>query len=410
VTTLARPSNTDEIDETVGAAPPADRWFGHGRSTAADAREAGIQATAAALEGRTAALVIVFCPVSMDLPAMLDGVRSQTGDVPLIGCTGIAQYAADGPIGPAVVVSALGGDGFQIVTSVARDVSAGQRAAGERVAASVAELNREHSLLLLICDGLAGEQHELVRGAYSVVGATVPLAGGCAADDLTYELTSQFFADADGVHVLTDAVVAAAIGSDAPMGVGVAHGWRKVGEPMLVTDSTGGTVRTLDGLPALDVFVERVGASRDALDDALAFRLFALNHPLGMSRRSGEDIRVIHGGNRDDGSITCLADVAQGTLLWTMESDPAGLIATVDAAYDEAVESLSGTPALGFLAFDCGVRFLFLGVDGTRQEVDRLVRRTGDVPLAGFYTFGEIARTHGARGLHHLTLVLVAFS
>jgi hypothetical protein len=304
----------------------------------------------------------------------------------------------------------LGGDGFQIVTSMASDVSAGQRAAGEQVAASVAELTREHSLLLLICDGLAGEQHELVRGAYSVVGAAVPLAGGCAADDLAYELTSQFFADADGVHVLTDSVVAAAIGSDAPIGIGVAHGWRKVGEPMLVTASTGGVVRTLDGLPALDVFAERTGATQDILDDAHAFRLFALNHPLGMSRRSGEDIRVIHEGNRADGSITCLADVAQGTLLWHMESDEAGLIATVDAAYDEAVESLAGEPPLGFLAFDCGVRFLFLGVDGTRQEIDGMMRRVGDVPVAGFYTFGEIARTHGARGMHHLTLVLVAFS
>ena len=56
------------------------------------------------------------------------------------------------------------------------------------------------------------------------------------------------------------------------------------------------------------------------------------------------------------------------------------------------------------------MRFLFLGVDGTRQEIDGMMRRVGDVPLAGFYTFGEIARTHGARGMHHLTLVLVAFS
>ena len=406
MTTFAASGITGSTDTT----PPAHRWFGSGRSTSSDARQAGIEATAGALNGRTAALVIVFCPAQIDLPAMLDGVRSECGDVPLIGCTGIAQYAAGGGVGPSVVVSALGGDGFQIVTSVARHVSAGQRAAGELVAASVAELTREHSLLLLICDGLAGDQHELVRGAYSVVGAAVPLAGGCAADDLKYQLTSQFYADADGVHVLSDSVVAAAIGSDAPIGIGVAHGWRKVGEPMLVTSSEGGVVHTLDGLPALDVFVERVGATQETLDDALAFRLFALNHPLGMSRRSGEDIRVIHEGNRDDGSITCLADVAQGTLLWLMESDEAGLIGSVDAAYDEAVESLSGAPALGFLSFDCGVRFLFLGVDGTRQEVEGLMRRVGDVPVAGYYTFGEIARTRGARGMHHLTLVLVAFS
>jgi hypothetical protein len=391
-------------------APDARRWFGTGRSIDTDAQVAGAQATAAALDGRRASLVVVFCPSTIDMAAMLEGVRAEAGDVPLIGCTGLAQYATAGPIEPAVVVSALGGEGFEVHTSVAMNVSAGQRAAGEQVAEAVQKLTREHQMLLLVCDGLAGEQHELVRGAYSVVGATVPLAGGCASDDLSYARTSQFFSDADGVHVLSDAVVAAAIGSDAPIGIGVAHGWRKSGEPMVVTSSEGGHVRTLDGQPALDVFLDRVGATRSIVDDDEAFRPLAMSHPLGMSRRSGEDIRVIHGGNLADGSITCLADVPQGALLWTMESDQQGLIASVDDAYDESLASLGGIPPLGFLAFDCAARNRFLGPDGLVEELDRLVGRAAGAPLAGFYTFGEVARTRGAQGMHHLTLVIVSFA
>jgi hypothetical protein len=390
-------------------APPR-RWFGTGRSADADARTAGAQATSAALGGRQGKLVVVFCSANVDLKAMLVGVRAVSGDCALIGCTGIAQYGAAGEIGPDVVVSALGGDGFEVCTSVATNVSAGQRAAGEQIAGSIQLLGSEHRIGLVLCDGLAGNQHELVRGAYSVIGAAVPLVGGCAADDIQYTHTSQFISDADGVHVLSDAVVFAAIGSEAPMGVGVAHGWRKVGEPMLVTGSHGGQVRTLDARPAMDVFMERVGASREIFEDPRAFAEFARHHPLGMSRRSGEDIRVIHGGNVADGSISCLADVPQGTLLWRMESDADGLIATVDDAYEQAVASLGGEPALGFLAFDCGVRFIILGVDGIRREIDELARRTAGVPFAGLYTYGEIARTRGARGMHHLTLVLVAFS
>ncbi len=362
--------------------------------------------------GRPASLIIAFCPVGVDLVATLEGIRAETGDAPLIGCTGTAHYtqAETGTAEPTVVVSALGGDGFEVSVSVAENVSAGQRAAGASVAEAALTLTREHQILLLLCDGLAGEQHELVRGAYSVVGASVPLAGGCAADDLSYALTSQFYADEDGVHVLSDAVVAAAISSDAPIGIGIAHGWRKVGDPMLVTNSSGGRVLTLDGEAALDVFLRGIDDVPPDIDDTAEFALFALRHPLGMSRRSGEDIRVIHRGNAEDRSMTCLADVPQGALMWPMQSDQASLLASVDDAYDEAIAALGDQPPVGMLAFDCGVRFLMLGTEGIREEIDLLRKRTGDVPFAGFYTYGEIARSHGSRGMHHMTLVLVAFS
>jgi hypothetical protein len=405
----ARDSSRDSSPQPAAAGTTA-RWFGSARSVDPDARTAGAQATREALAGRQARLVIVFCPAEIDLHAALDGVWSQAGGAPLIGCSGIAHLAPNGPTQPSVVVSALGGDGFEVATSVALDVSAGQRAAGERVAEAVDSLTREHKLLLLLADGLAGEQHELVRGAYGVVGATVPLAGGCAADNYHYEKTFQFYGDADGFRVLSDAVVGAAIGSDAPIGVGVAHGWRKLGEPMIATKSAGGRLDTLDGEPALDVYASRVGVPATMAEDEQAFRLFALRRPLGLSRRSGEDIRVLHGGDVRTGALQCLADVPQGALLWMMETDRDGLLRSVDDAYAEAVAPLDGVPPVGLLAFDCGVRYLFLEPDGVAEEVDRLVNKAAGVPFAGFYTMGEIARSRGALGMHHLTLVFVAFA
>lgn len=401
---------TDRLEPLAPEAVPTERrWFGSGRSCNSDIAAAGAEAAREALAGRQASLVMVFCPAGVDYQAMLDGVRSEAGDTALIGCTGIAQLAQTGPAEPSVVVTVLGGDGFEVRISAAFNVAGGQRAAGEQVASPVHELTREHKILVLLADGLVGEQHELVRGAYSVVGGTVPLAGGCAADNYVYEKTFQFYADADGVRVLSDAVVAAAIGSDAPIGVGVAHGWRKFGEPMVVTRSAGGTVHTLDGEPALDVFTERTSAPLLLAEDMPAFRFFAMKHPLGMSRRSGEDIRVIHEGNVADGSIKSLVAVPQGALLWAMQTDREGLLSSVDDAYAEAVEPLEGVPPIGFLAFDCGVRFMFLDPDGVRDEVAKFVHRAAGVPFGGFYTYGEIARTRGARGMHHLTLVIVAF-
>jgi hypothetical protein len=40
--------------------------------------------------------------------------------------------------------------------------------------------------------------------------------------------------------------------------------------------------------------------------------------------------------------------------------------------------------------------------------VRRVSAHAGSAPFAGFYTFGEIARTHGVNGFHHQTLVVLA--
>src|SRR5205823_4848244 len=167
------------------------------------------------------------------------------------------------------------------------------------------------------------------RGAYRVVGAEVPLVGGCAGDDLRMSGTAQFH---DG-RVLRRSVVAAAIASDAPLGIGVRHGWRRVGAPMVVTRSEGNRVY--------------------ALDDA---------------------------------------SVREAT----------------DGACRDALAALDDRPPLGLVAFDCIARRGVLGEPGIHAEVDRIAEFAGGAPVAGFYTYGEIARTQGIGGFHNQTLVVLA--
>jgi hypothetical protein len=257
---------------------------------------------------------------------------------------------------------------------------------------------------MLLTDGLAGDQQEIVRGAYGMLGATVPLVGGCAGDDLAMRETFQLH---DGA-VLRDAIVAAAISSDAPFGIGVRHGWREVGEPMLVTRSGGNRVHTLDDRPALDVYLDRLGAPAAARTDPTAFTRFALTHPLGLARRSGEpQVRFVAGADFADRSLGCIAEVPQGGLAWFMEGDAESVLDATDRACAVAVAGLGGQPPLGLLAFDCIARREVLG-GGIATEIDRIAGAAGGAPVAGFYTYGEIARTHGISGFHNQTLVVLA--
>ena len=122
-----------------------------------------------------------------------------------------------------------------------------------------------------------------------------------------------------GNEVHKDSVVAAAIGSDSPFGIGVRHGWRRVGEPMVVTRSSNNRVYSLDDQPALDVYLQGLDAPEEARTDPAAFTRFALTHPLGLSRRSDEEqVRFVGEANFEDRSLGCIAEVPQGGMAWFM--------------------------------------------------------------------------------------------
>ena len=381
--------------------------MGVGHSNVTDSRLAGAGAVREALAGDEARLLVVFGGDGYDLPQLLAGVADVADGVPLIGCSTAGEITASGPGDAGVVVMALGGSGFTVATAAARADGAGLREASAEVATCVERLDAtRHRVLLLLTDGLAGDQQEVVRGAYQTVGAEIPLVGGCAGDGLRMKGTFQLH----GTEVLENGVVAAAIGSDAPLGIGVRHGWRRVGFPMLVTASQGTRVNELDESPALDFYLDRLNASEAVRSDPAAFTRFALTHPLGLSRRRGEEVRFVAEADFADRSLVCIAQVPQGGQVWIMEGDDDSVLAATDAACGEALEALGGQPPLGLLAFDCIARRGVLGDSGIEREVTRISNHAGGAPVAGFYTYGEIARTRGISGFHNQTLVVLALA
>lgn len=383
------------------------RWLAIGHATGLDS-DAGRRAAEEALVGDDAKLLVVFCSDSYDLPALVRAVNEQSGGVPLVGCSTAGEIATNGPRDASVVITALGGPGFSITTAVARGASTRLHDAGAEAAACFEGAEpREHRVMMLLTDGLAGDQQEIVRGAHSVLGAAVPLVGGCAGDDLKMQRTFQLYGD----EALTDAVIGIGIASDAPFGIGVRHGWRRVGEPMLVTRSGGNRVFELDDEPALDVYLDRLGAPPETRSDGEALTRFALTHPLGLSRRTGEDqVRFVGGADFGDSSLSCIAEVPEGAMVWIMEGDEESVLSATEAACADSLVPLGDHPPLGLIAFDCIARRGVLGDVGIRAEIDAVAARAGGAPVSGFYTYGEIARTHGVSGFHNQTLVVLALA
>lgn len=84
------------------------------------------------------------------------------------------------------------------------------------------------------------------------------------------------------------------------------------------------------------------------------------------------------------------------------------MVDAAKAAAREAKKNLRGREAVGLLVFDCICRGLILG-DDFQREIDAISHEFPGVPLAGFLTYGEIARYGGKlQGWHNSTAVVVA--
>jgi len=358
--------------------------------------------------GRTPTLLLVFASPSVDLAALAIALDAEVpSSVVVAGATTAGEIWSDGARGNGLVVMALGGAGLIASSVLVTDAAADVRVAGAQVAHALADVEAApHRVLMILADGLVGDLQELVRGAYDVAGALVPLVGGCAGDDGHMRETFVI----SGGRVVSDAVVGVALGSPSPFGIGIRHGWRRIGDAMLVTSSQGTRVLSIDDEPALDVYLRRLNAPEHVRTDPAAFTEFAMTHPIGMSRRSGEEVRFIAGADFVERSIQCIAQVPQGGVVWIMEGDDSSVLNATREACADAVAAMAGAQPVAMLAFDCIARRGVLGDDGIGHEVELISAAAAGAPVAGFYTYGEIARTRGTGGFHNQTLVVLGLS
>ncbi|MEI6031700.1 MAG: FIST N-terminal domain-containing protein [Synechococcaceae cyanobacterium ELA739] len=394
-----------------GSGNPADgdseRWIEVGSSIAAASEQAVNEALAPILAAGTPRLVLVFCSPVHDLSRVADLVADRVGEAALIGCSTAGELAPDRSSNGGISIWALGGTGFNVSTGLGQGSSGGLRQAASDAAHCLDGLERKaHTVLVLLADGLCGDQMEVVRGAYDVAGVDVPLVGGCAGDDMAMHATQQIF----GRQVLGNAVVAAAISSDAPLGIGVSHCWETLGEPMLVTSSDGTSVATLEDRPALDVYLDAFDAPEDVRQDPELFASWATTRPLGIRRRDRIEIRYVSGGDFVGRRLLTIAEVPQGGLAFLMEGDSHSVLEATHMACQMACEGLHGAPLRGMLLFDCVARRSVLQEERIQEEIQRINAVRGDLPVGGFYTYGEIARTKGAGGFHNQTLVALALA
>jgi hypothetical protein len=349
-------------------------------------------------------LVILFTDPDYDVEALYRAACEEAAPAGVFGCTSMAGFTHSEHVPGGCVAALLAADdtsyGLCHLECDEDDIAGSSRHAAERARARAGD-RYANSVLLLLTDGLTRDQREIARGAYEVTTAVIPFVGGAAADNLTWNNTHTF---GEG-RVLSRAIVAVWINSERPMGVSVDHGWRPAGKPMLVTRAEGTVVHELDGTPALAAYLSEQGGSLERTD--VEFFRKVMSNPVGLPNARGRyDVRQLHAFLPEGGGINFNTGVSEQSILQVMSTDDDALIEGARRAAEDAVLQLTGKARLA-LVFSCGSRVPLLG-DRIRDEATAISSALDGVPVCGFYTFGEFARTSGSSGVHNSSVAVLA--
>jgi hypothetical protein len=385
-------------------------------SGASTTRACGIAAAEAVreaigrLEGERAVYGFLFAAPGRDLQEALISARDQAEGAEFIGCSAAGEITERGLMQDGIAVLLVASSSSAAKMSYADRLTADTRGVARKLASSVGDLREvaapadmPHLTTVLLTDGLSGNGERLVSELYDRAQGGAQIVGGAAGDDTRFETTHVGAGD----RVSSDAAVSMHVFSATPWGVGVNHGLRSTTRPMRVTKALGNAVIELDGVPAFDVYVKHAAARGITLTRENAAS-YLIGNELGI-HFFDRIIRVrapLAVGN--DGSVTCVAEVPRGSMVSILDGEPESMFAAARSAALEAKEHLDGNPAAGVLLFDCVCRGMILGAS-FHHEIDAVRSVFGDVPTAGFLTYGEIAR-YGGRldGWHNATAVVVA--
>jgi hypothetical protein len=378
------------------------------------AAEAQTSAALAALDrqlsdaGGDAHFVYAFYGCDHDGAALLDFLKQRFPDAALLGGTSCSGVMSEGrlrgadSIGLLVIDDAVGEYG--VASAELGDDPAAT--AQDTLCAALDNAGCPGELPELVRVFQApGREEEVIDGMRRIVGDRCPIIGGSAADNTVAGDWRQIAPDG----VLTNGLVVGVLFPSGgvgcsfqggyepvgPSGVVTRVGFDPAGDSGVVTQSSGRTIRTIDGRPAAELYNGWIG---DRLNGQMAdggnTLLETTMCPLAVDAGQVDGVPhypLIHPESvGPQGEPNAFASIAEGTRIFSMRGDKERLIERAGRVALEAVSSLPGGPeslAGGLMVYcaDC-----MLAVDSRMPEVaSKVAEAFSGTPFLGCFTFGE---------------------
>ena len=291
------------------------------------------------------------------------------------------------------------------------------RAANSRQAArDLARRLREQlpgvTMVYLMASGIDIANDELIRGIEDELGPDVEIFGATSADNMRGAVSYQIFGPAVYRH---SAWLVGFADPTLEVRTAASHGFVAFGRPMVVTRASENRIIELDGRPAWDEYVARLGLD-PGVDCGATIPIGALAEKLDEERAAEYGnphvLRVVT--SRDpDGTMHYATTIRKGTELWLTIRDEDRIFRDLDRMTGRMAGSVDEARAVAVFHADCLAR--------GRHTFDRIekgeliakmqapFRSDGRTPpWLGIYGFGEFARLGGRNEFHNYTSAVYA--
>ncbi|MDD5573674.1 MAG: FIST N-terminal domain-containing protein [Candidatus Omnitrophica bacterium] len=359
---------------------------------------------------RPIALALLFSTIHFAHQRLLDGIHYALGNVKLLGCSGSSVIWPETISKYGVGLMLISMDRVTFGEAAGENIKIrGARQAGEDFARQALKNlgTPQRDLALIFCDGLVENGSDLLKGIKDALGLSFPIFGAAAADNFCFHKTYQYFEK----RILTDSIVGLVFAGENIFGMGLRHGWKPLGRPHTITSVKGNVIKTIEDKPAVAIYEEYFGKSRQEIEKTLIE--MSIYFPLGLYV-PGESEYLLRNVLRidEDGGLVCQGDAAAGSDVRLMMGTKEWALNAATQAAQEAKDSLKDREIKGALVFESISRHKLLG-RLTEKELSRIKKVLGNVPILGICSYGEQAplkslEHYGETYFHNETLAILA--
>lgn len=360
--------------------------------------------------GATPALCLCFAGPDHDLSAILRKLQGRFPGAGVLACTTGGEFTERGFSHGGLSLALVEIDGMLVQTALARDLRRDTADAAQDCCARFAELEREarargiaNGASLVLLDALSGAADPFVSELHKRTRRFQMIAGAAAGDEGRFERTRV----GTGTASATDAAAVAHVFMPTAWSIAIGRGLQPTTERMLVTRAEQNILYEIEGRPAFEVYREHARKRGIELTPESA-PPFMIANELGVYFLDELDHARAPLSVQRDGSLMLAGGIDRGASICILDGQPDAMIAAARRAAKEAREALKGQKVAGALLLSCVCREGILG-RATVDEIRAVHEELGNVPLAGFLTYGEIARISGRlTGVHNASVVVVA--
>lgn len=327
---------------------------------------------------------LLFMSVDYDHAVVLQDIRSEWPDLPLIGGSSDGEVSTRGYAMDSVVLTLLCGDDIDARSVVAERLSEGIDRAADEIARAL-DPERVPALALTTFAPSTNASEVLRQLSDRIDDARCPVLGGLTGDHREFARMVEFHDD--GVY--RDSLPILFLYGDIAASWGIGSGWFPIGAAHEVTASDGHIVARIGDEPAIEAYRRHYG---DVPEGSLG------EYPLAVYSDGPEgpfSLRAVLGTNDETGEVRFAGEVPQGSHVRMTQVLSEGILSGTEASVRQALARYPGERPEVALLFTCAARKWVLG-SAAEQEIG--IARSSlageaceGLAFAGLYVYGEIA-------------------